>query len=327
MIAPTRDPLDSCIPLPLALWLAKDDYHKNREEAPPGELLSATGLMRPIRQQVLAKQYEGKTASPFTSLSRRIPSRIGTAIHDAIEAAWLSGSYKEIMQGLGYSPKTIEALVINPETPSEDNRFDVYTEKRAYKPFKSVVITGEADFCLGGTYTDFKFTSVHNYMDTYGLKSEDYILQGSIYRWLMPEIITKDIMNIGFIFNDWDKKATTPGYPPNKVCYKSYQLMTVEATERWIENRVQKYLSNLPLSQDMMVKCSNKERWKKDDIWQYFSNPNNKRSSKNFNTSAAASRHLASKGVGRVAYKAGKSIGCGYCPVNTVCKQFAALQE
>ena len=35
-------------------------------------------------------------------------------------------------------------------------------------------------------------------------KDREYRLQGSMYRWLNPKIITKDVFNINYIFTDFN---------------------------------------------------------------------------------------------------------------------------
>ena len=59
-------------------------------------------------------------------------------------------------------------------------------------------------FVAEGKVQDFKSTSVYTYLNQ--TNKDKYILQGSIYRWLNEDTITRDTMDIHFIFTDWNKK-------------------------------------------------------------------------------------------------------------------------
>ena len=83
------------LPLPIAVWLAHDTY--DREAAG----LSATTLMRPTRQVILAKRVP--PGEGIVDVSGMIKSRIGTAIHDAIEGAWVSDKLDNTLRNLGIS--------------------------------------------------------------------------------------------------------------------------------------------------------------------------------------------------------------------------------
>ena len=61
-----------------------------------------------------------------------------------------------------------------------------------------MIVSGKYDLVLDGQLSDYKSTSVWTYI--YGSKVEDYIKQGSIYKWLSPDKITSDYININYIF-------------------------------------------------------------------------------------------------------------------------------
>jgi hypothetical protein len=89
------------LPLSVAVWLAEDTYDYD----PSG--ISATGLLKSVRQIVLGDRVVSKQRA--VDVSSYIPSSFGTAVHDAINNAWVN-SYKNSMAKLGY-PKS----VIDPE--------------------------------------------------------------------------------------------------------------------------------------------------------------------------------------------------------------------
>ena len=80
------------LPLPIAAWLAHDTY--DREAAG----ISATTLMKPTRQIILSKRLP--PGEGITDISGMIKSRIGTAIHDAIERAWISEALPQTLTNL-----------------------------------------------------------------------------------------------------------------------------------------------------------------------------------------------------------------------------------
>ena len=70
----------SSVPLSLAVFLVTDNY--DHEE----NTISATALIKPLRQIVLsARVPEDMTPVDLVNL---VPSRMGSAIHDAIERSW-----------------------------------------------------------------------------------------------------------------------------------------------------------------------------------------------------------------------------------------------
>jgi hypothetical protein len=74
----------SDIPLSIAVWLATDHYDYD----PDPNHLSATTLLRPLRQIILSRRLSPED-NPV-ELESLVNSRMGTAIHDSIEKAWKS---------------------------------------------------------------------------------------------------------------------------------------------------------------------------------------------------------------------------------------------
>ena len=205
------------LPLPIAVWLAHDTYDK----AEAG--LSATGLMRPVRQTILAKRVPPDEGT--VDVSGMIKSRIGTAIHDAIERAWMSSKLVDTLTSLGLPLKVVKRFVVNPINRLFNKPvIPVYLELRSSKEVNGVKISGKFDYIGDGRVHDFKTTSTFAY--TSGNKDEDYILQGSIYRWLNPDIITDDRMSIIFIFSSSSSSFFFAPYPTSFhiSLWKTYML-------------------------------------------------------------------------------------------------------
>ena len=196
----------SNIPLALAVFLATDDYDYEPN------VISATSLLKPIRPLILAKRVPKSDMQ--VDVSSLVSSRMGSAIHAAIEKAWLNPT--QALKMLGYPERVWSKVVINP-TEVKDGDIPIYMEQRAYKDVMGLRVSGKYDFVAEGKVQDFKSTSVYTYLNQ--TNKDKYILQGSIYRWLNENIITRDTMDIHFIFTDWNKKdsVSNKDYPPNRV--------------------------------------------------------------------------------------------------------------
>lgn len=312
------------IDLPLVVWLLQDGYNSGHDVAPEGELISVTSLMKPTRQQILQRQVDYSATS--SDLSDRIASRMGHALHDSVERAWTSGDYKRAMRQMGYPQSVINQIKINPD-PATITKEDIpiYLEQRGFKEFMGVVLTGQLDFSINGAYRDIKSTSTFSY--TSGSKDQDYILQGSLYRWIMPHLIDKDIMRIEFIFTDWAKyrAKSDPKYPQARVTHKEYPLMSLEDTEAWVVSKIKEIKANAKLNQNKMIRCTDEQLWRSADSYKYYSKPESAkaggRCTKRFDSLADANIHVRDKGKGVVITEPGQVKACTYCAAFPICQQ------
>lgn len=312
----TRYSNNNKLPISLAVWLASDTYDK--QEAG----LSVTTLLKPIRQIILSQRVpEEDQVSDVMSM---LASRRGTAIHNSVEDAWVN-YYAKALKALGYPQGLIDRVRINPDpatlTPDD---VPVYLEKRVKKDVLGVPVSGQYDFVIEGCVEDIKTTSIFSYMS--GNKDSDYILQGSLYRWLNPEIITGDVLKINFIFSDWQKAraiADPVNYPQAAIVSKAYKLLPIEEAERFVTNKVAAIQKYVDTPEDMLPLCSDKELWRSDPVYKYYKNPDNRaRSTKNFDSIAEANKRLVDDGnVGVVITVPGAVKACLYCPAFSVCTQ------
>lgn len=315
------------IPLALAVFLATDNY--DHED----DTVSATALLKPTRQLILADRLPPEAG--LIDVSGLVKSRMGSAIHDSIEQAWLH-NHVPAMKALGYPQRVIDKVKVNP-LPGElgEDDIPVYLEQRHYKEFMGYKISGKFDFVAEGMVQDFKSTGVFTYMND--TKTDDYILQGSIYRWLAPHIITSDQMQIHFIFTDWQAaRANEPGYPSQQAMTITLDLMSLEATEQFVANKLREIQTHKNTPEEQLPLCTDKELWRKEPEWKYYKNPEKmSRSTKNFKVSefgsenaarSAAYARLAKDGnVGVVVEKPGEVVACKYCPAFPLCSQKDAL--
>ena len=115
---------DNNISLPLAVFLMHDSYdYDNRSNA-----ISATGLLKPIREIVLRKQ--NPEAQKTVEVSDLIASTMGNALHSACEAAWSDrNNVVKALEMFGATDNVIDTVRVNPEevNPGETA---IYIEQR-----------------------------------------------------------------------------------------------------------------------------------------------------------------------------------------------------
>jgi len=312
------------IDLPLAVWLLQDGYKSGAKDAPPGELLSVTTLMKPTRQLILQRKVD--MTQETMDISEMVAARRGHAFHDSIERSWTEGDWQSAMRKLHYPQKIIDTIKINPKKEDlQPGDIPIYLEHRGFKTFEDIVVTGQLDFLIGKAYRDFKSTSTFAW--TSGSKDGDYVLQGSLYRWLLPDMIQDDTMRIEFIFTDWLKyrAKADPKYPQAIVGHREYALMGLKETEDWLHFKLDNIRSNARKGQDKMVRCTDKELWRQADSYKYYSDPKTAssggRCTKRFDSPTDAELHRQAKGKGVVIKEAGEVKACLYCPAFTACEQ------
>lgn len=315
--------------LSMAVWLAFEDYDNGASAYPDDNLISATALLKPTRRIVLEPRVPAQDAIP--DVKDRIALRFGHAIHDSIEAAWKKG-YWPAMKALGYPDRVIEKVQINPSDTLLKQFPDVipvFLEQRFYRPVEvdglRVVISGKVDQIINGELNDTKTTSVYTYINR--SKQEDYILQGSIYRWLAPDKITSDVMRIQHIFTDWQRTLAThsENYPADRVHEFVVELMEPAEIEAWIKAKIREIVNNQGRDEADVVRCNDKELWMSQPTFKYYSDPAKAsaggKSSRNFDNYFAAQQHLNSKKKGAIVTVPSEPKACGYCPASPICSQ------
>jgi len=313
---------DSGLGITMAVWLAADGYNSGADVAPAGELISATTLLKPTRQFILSQQVP-VTEDSIPDVTDRIAARLGHAIHNDIEETWRN-KYREAMTALGMAKGMIDSIRINPEEV-EEGTIPVYLEQRGFKEHNGVVVTGQFDEVINGELGDTKSTSVFAYLNNTNEKK--YRLQGSIYRWINPELITSDIFTIRHVFTDWQRMMLkqNPKYPAHRVIDVKYELLPILETESWINAKLAEIRRNIMLPQSEMIRCTEEELWRSAPQFKYYSDPAKAklggRSTKNFSTKQEAMTHVQKSGKGTVVDVPGKVKACAYCPAFSICDQ------
>jgi len=300
------------LPLSLAVWLAYDDYELPNID----KLISATGLLKPIKSIILGF----RTKSGTLDVSELIPSSLGKAIHSAIENAWNSNKLDSILNDLGLPNAIKNNYSFN---SSKSSKIPIYMEQRSSKELEGWVVTGKFDFVSNGKLEDFKSTGVNSWISQ--IHKDKYIQQCSIYRWLNPDIILDDTCIINYIFTDWSltKARQDKTYPKARIISQEYEMMDIKETERFIKNKLKllnKYLSE---EESNIPECTEEELWAKKAIYSYYKNPNKlDRSTKNFDSYYEAhSKFIEDGSVGIVKERKGEVVFCRYCSAKNICEQ------
>lgn len=299
-----------------ALWLLADNYDYNDDP----RHISATALLKPIRSSaLLAQNPDLQRTMHITDFTA---SRLGGAVHDSIEQAWLRGD-EGLLKRIG-----CEDIVVNPSI-SQEPLNEIHLEKRTTRHVNGYAISGKFDAVYRGQVTDIKSTKVYTY--TSGSSDEDYIRQMSIYRWLNPDIIVKDRGAIVYLFKDWVARDVDriKGYPSAPVVHKEFQLWTPEATEAWISNRLHQLDQLVTDPNAVLPECSDEELWRDPTVYKYYAkgDPTAPRSTRTFTDHQEAMTYVSTKGTtkGLLVPVPGKAKRCIYCPAMAVCTQASKM--
>lgn len=307
------------VPLALAVFLASDFY--DHDDDP--HTISATTLLKPLRQIILPSRIP--PGEGLVNLADMMNSRMGTAIHDGIEKAWMT-NYRGAMDAIGLPQRVIDKIVINPtadQLASNPDLIPIYLEQRLSRQLGKWKITGKFDFIGEGKVQDFKSTSTFTYKKQ--TNADKYTQQGSIYRWLDPKIISQDAMDIHYIFTDWKavQAKTDPTYPPKRFHTQSFQLMSLSETEAFIRRKLELIEQYWDAPEEEIPECDDSELWRSEPVFKYYKNPEKTaRSTKNFTTKPEAYAFMAEQGnVGIVKEVPGQVTACKYCPAFITCAQ------
>lgn len=281
------------------VWLLTDNYDYNNDPW----TISATSLLNSTKQIILGSRTLSKDIEH--DVSDFIASRMGTALHDAIERSW--SQREPVLKLLGVDP----------------GKLDFVLEERHYRKLGKWTISGKFDGVEDGLVYDYKSTSVWAWI--FGSNDEKHRQQLSIYRWLKPELITNPIGKIHFIFTDWQKSKTTfnKDYPANRIMTRETPLMSLPETEAFISraiNRIEQYKDS---SQSDIPDCTDKELWRKPTVYKYYKDPNKRtRSTKNFDSPLEAHTYKNQQGgTGIVVPVVGEPVRCKYCSAFNICEQ------
>lgn len=314
------------VSLAMAVWAVNDDYDYSKIE----NYISATSLMKPLRQVVLRARIDWSQQEP-EDVTDHLARALGSSIHDSIEKAWVQ-NFAINLAKLGYPKSVIDRVYVNPapETILPPDAIPVYVEQRAMRQLtvlgKVWNIGGKFDMVSEGIVQDFKTTSAYTWV--YGGRDDEHQLQGSIYQWLNPDKITEDIIRINYLFTDWQKfqARQNPNYPQHRVEFKDIPLLGHAQTEAWLVDKLTKVMHYWNAQEKDIPYCSDEELWMSDPVHKYYAKPETAqaggRCTKKFEDLSAARAHMASKGgAGIIITDRGEPKRCDYCDVFSQCTQ------
>lgn len=306
------------VPLSIGVFLASDYYDYN----PAPNTISVTTLMKPLRQIILSSRLsnEGEGAKDLIAM---LPSRMGAAIHDAVERAWTT-NHQAAMSALGFNKFVIDKVVVNPPAGTNlEGKIPVYLEIRSEKKVGKWIISGKFDFVGDGRVEDVKTTSVWSAI--MGSKDDDYILQGSLYRWLRPDIITQDTMAIQWIFTDWSgaQARQDPKYPQCRHQERLFILKPIAEVEQFVRRKLALIEQYWDSPEEDIPFCTDEDLWRSEPKFKYYKDPNKTlRSTKNFDDMhSARMRFIEDGAVGMIKEVPGQVKACKYCPGFVLCSQ------
>lgn len=322
------------VSLAMAVWAVNDDYDYSKIE----NYISATSLMKPLRQVVLRARIDWSQQEP-EDVTDYLSRALGSSIHDSIEKAWVK-NYRTNLYKLGYPESVVNRVLVNPtdeqlakfkeKAPAGVEPILVYVEQRAIRTLvvmgKIWNIGGKFDMVSEGIVQDFKTTSAYTWV--YGGRNDEHQLQGSIYQWLNPDKITEDIIRINYLFTDWQKfqAKQNPNYPQHRVEFKDIPLLGHAETEAWLVDKLTKVMHYWNAREQDIPHCTDEELWMSDPVHKYYAKPETAqaggRCTKKFEDLAAARAHMASKnGAGIIITDRGTPKRCAYCDVFNLCSQ------
>lgn len=307
------------VPLSVAVYLATDNYDYE------SDAISATALIRPLRQIVLSRRVPKGTQT--IDIASMLKSRMGNSIHDGIEQSWLRNK-EGALRALGYPANLIERVKVNPAPGSlRPGDIPVYLEQRSRRTIGGRTVSGKFDFVAEGRVEDFKSTGTFTWTNVRAGKQKEsqYQLQGSMYRWLNPEIVTENEIAINFLFTDWMAGFVNPdtNYPKAPIARKLIPLLSIPETENWVRNKLDAIDQYMDAPESEIPRCTDEELWRTAPVYKYYKNPAKRtRSTKNFDDYTEAYQKLmADGGVGVVIEAAGTVNACKYCPAFGACTQ------
>jgi hypothetical protein len=249
------------------------------------KVISATSLMKPAKATYLSNKHREELE---VDCSDMCAIQYGNALHNSFEE-------------LNLSP---------------------LAEKRYYVDIGDYTISGKPDLPLDGKLIDFKSCSVWKYVKRDYL---EYILQLSIYRWLMHESGDEmdEVGQICFLFTDWSgsKAKYDRNYPQSRIAVVDMQLLNYSAVKKYITDRL---IAISTCSDDNLPDCTQKELWQDPDIWA-VRKIGAKKAVKLYSGLAEATEALK---VGQeVDHRIGKAKRCNYCNAFPFCKQGQQLKK
>jgi hypothetical protein len=309
------------IPLALCVLFINDLYDHSNEP----NTISVTTLLDSVRQIILGMRATG---TGTVDVSNMVASCYGTALHSALEQAWLNPY--DALESLGYPKKMWNQVVVNPSDldvrvwkESNGSFIPIYVEQRTIKQIAGWNVSGKFDLVIDGRLNDLKNRKVWAYLNSSNDKKD--ILQASIYRWLNQDKVTEEDFSILWLFTDYNslEALKNPLYPKQRWLEQKFKLLSVQETEQYLNNKLGLINQYINSTESELPLCDSNELWMGKSTFKYYKAHGQSRSTKNFDNAYDAHKET-SKG-GHVIEVKGKATRCSYCSATSVCSQYNSL--
>ena len=298
----------------MSVWAIASDYDGKNQ----GKCISATSLLQGTKITVMSRRADKDKLA--VELSDLIPSAYGSAIHASIEKAWKSKRLPEYLLSLGLNQETIDNIRVNPDKVTPDI-IPVYLEQRASKELNGWTVNGQFDAIVDGQLMDNKSMGVYGYLK--GTNKDKFIWQGSIYRWLNPDLVKEPSIAINYIFTDWSKADTyKPDYPKSRILTERYLLHSLKDTEKFISNKLAELDKYMDGPENEIPECTSEDLWRDKSVWKVYKDASSPRAMSGGvkETYQEAISFQMIKG-GIVKEIKGQVKRCLRCPAFNICKQ------
>lgn len=219
--------------LPIGIYnaIVNDDYDGPRFNS---DKISVTSLINPPRIHFLKKRHYTELTEDASAGLWRL---MGHAVHAILQRA---------------CPK------------------NYIVEERVEKVIYGVTISGKMDIMDETEISDYKITSVWQYIHAPENGKPEHMAQLNLLRWLVSDIFPKvSKLTIHMILRDWSagKAKSTPDFPPIPFVSTNIPIWDKNVLQIYIKARVElfKYCTNL--TDDLLPECSSEECWERPTIY------------------------------------------------------------
>lgn len=270
---------------------------------PGAQTISVTELIGPPQIRLLGQRYSNVLEE---DASDRIWSLIGSAVHEILARA------------------------------DRRNQAERQLSKLLHHRGEDFVLTGTSDRIAlvneGYYIQDYKVASVWEVI--YGVKPER-VAQLNLYRYLLMEEDDQDQgtyptnLQVVYLLRDWKKSEAklkpANEYPQSQVAVINIPVWSYFETHNYILDQIDRHFFNINSM------CSFDERWARPTMYALMKSGNKKAIRVLPNRDELVAYAHAKGHVGPSYYiqdRPGRNVRCeDYCPVATVCPQWAALKE
>ena len=254
--------------------------------------ISVTQLIDSPRVLLMREKYKDNITTDAMDM---VFALFGTAVHSVLEGATGKNTYKE---------------------QRINKKVDGWTLSGAIDQYEI-----EDD---GVIITDYKVTSVWAVI----FDKQEWVNQLNVYAYLLEKEINKPIKTIQIcaILRDWNRRQASikADYPQNPIEVLDIPLWSLKERTEYVEDRMALHQNARQLfdQNQEMIRCDEKERWAKADVWA-VKKKGRKSALKLFDNEQDAEDFAFEKDF-YVEYRQGENSRCSgnYCAVAEFCSQY-----